>query len=245
MTESERILAEYRDQIRRLCGEERAKKSLIEYDRGWYYIELARKFPDGSIGIISDIKGASAYRKTQVLLMIKNLKKRQPDFTVLKAELDKSFESGTLVPHKIYQTRFGKKDDCLRACLATMLMLKIEDIPELSDIDTWVVELNKWLVTKEIYAVVYWAKWKPPKEAFVIACGKSPREISHCVIMKNGEVVHDPHPECGGLVGKIEDYLLLVPLKPWSFEMLMGVYAAGVSRQLADSRKKKCFHKHK
>jgi len=65
----------YRDELRRLYGDERADKSRADHHRGWYYINEARRWPDGSCGIIG---AASAYRKQQVLEMLAVLQGRQP-----------------------------------------------------------------------------------------------------------------------------------------------------------------------
>jgi len=47
---------------------------------------------------------------------------------------------------KIYQTKFGEEGDCFRACLASILELKIEDVPEFKEgHGVWYQKYRKWL----------------------------------------------------------------------------------------------------
>ena len=64
------ILHQYYEAVRLLHGEERAEKSDIYYSNGWYYINLASRFPDGSVGTINP---PNAYRKSQVIEMTATL----------------------------------------------------------------------------------------------------------------------------------------------------------------------------
>jgi hypothetical protein len=45
-------VATLREEVRRNLGCRIAKNSTIRYERGWYYVNLARRFDDGSVGII-------------------------------------------------------------------------------------------------------------------------------------------------------------------------------------------------
>jgi len=45
----------------------------------------------------------------------------------------------------------------------------------------------------------------------VIAGGPGPRGCDHCVLMRDGKLVHDPHPEGGGLMS-VADVTLIVLL---------------------------------
>ena len=35
------------------------------------------------------------------------------------------------------------------------------------------------------------------------------KDVGHCVVCLDGEMVHDPHPDKTGLAGPIEDWILL------------------------------------
>ena len=63
----EEILKEYRKLLADLNGKDIARKSDLYYRSGWYYLNIARKFEDGSIGILGI---PSCYRKRELLEMI-------------------------------------------------------------------------------------------------------------------------------------------------------------------------------
>jgi hypothetical protein len=53
-------------------------------------------------------------------------------------------------------------------------------------------------------------------DTYCIANGPGPRGFRHAVVYLNGELVHDPHPEGGGLL-KVEEYEWFVSLRPEKF----------------------------
>lgn len=65
------LCSTYREELRRLYGNKIADESRIYYGHGWYYINVAKEYPDGSIGCIGP---AHAYRKNRVVAMIHNLR---------------------------------------------------------------------------------------------------------------------------------------------------------------------------
>ncbi|MCP4537709.1 MAG: hypothetical protein GY832_11225 [Chloroflexi bacterium] len=70
----EELCQTYRAELRRVYGDERAQKSRVDYHRSWYYINVARKYEDGSIGPYGI---APAFRKSKVIELIRNLRKRK------------------------------------------------------------------------------------------------------------------------------------------------------------------------
>jgi hypothetical protein len=69
------LCAAYREQLRRLYGDEIADRSRVSHARGWYYISKAKMWPDGSIGAC---QVANAFRKNRVLEKLKTLRAREP-----------------------------------------------------------------------------------------------------------------------------------------------------------------------
>lgn len=67
----------YREQVARLYGKERAAASRVFYDRGWFYIVIASRYPDGSIGLGGRLPVGQ--RKRQVVERILNLATREPE----------------------------------------------------------------------------------------------------------------------------------------------------------------------
>ena len=76
MKEHEQIIHDYREALRRLYGDEYADKSYLHYWGGWYRIDIARRFPDGSCGVISSIHGPQALRKKEIIARTKELLRR-------------------------------------------------------------------------------------------------------------------------------------------------------------------------
>jgi hypothetical protein len=105
----------------------------------------------------------------------------------------------------------GVRGNCLRAAIASLLELEIEDVPafeELSD-GAWFPALLDFLRERGYGFDQMDATDEPT--GYVIACGDSPRGIYHAVIYRDGRLAHDPHPSGAGLVS-VERYWLISPL---------------------------------
>jgi hypothetical protein len=117
--------------------------------------------------------------------------------------------------HNPAQGRYG---DCFRACIASILHLPAQAVPHVfdgaSDDDTagdGLEMLNQWLAQ---YGLAYtevlttdplqmMARYN--SAAYHVMVGRSPRGGNHAVVAKAGKVVHDPHPERGGLSKPLQD----------------------------------------
>ena len=129
----------------------------------------------------------------------------------------------------VHQTKFGNDfydidtvGNCYPACIASILNLDLEDVPEIygkdrvsedkDSPDNWMAGVD-WL-NKRGYSIVCF-EWPVPSQlmrafngSYVILSGKSPRfkTTNHAVvglITEHGfEIVHDPHPEGTGIDGK-------------------------------------------
>ena len=123
-----------------------------------------------------------------------------------------------------------KKGNCWAACIASFLGLSIDLVPNFCDKypNRWLLETIKWLSAYN-YALVYVdltridAKdLEIPIDMPFIVCGKSPRHnCYHACIMEQKidgtlKLVHDPHPDGTGIVGKPIDYTFIFK-KPGSF----------------------------
>jgi hypothetical protein len=129
------------------------------------------------------------------------------------------------IPQSIFVST-GVRGDCFRACVASILELPIEDVPHFVAIEKdWWGEVQRWLAKWDLFAL--WIRvgedfmlgW-PAETTYCILNGESPRAKGrkHCVVARldgwNFEVVHDPHPEGGGIVGTPESAVLFVPMHP-------------------------------
>ncbi len=100
------------------------------------------------------------------------------------------------------QTVFDNlRGNCYAACIASVLEMKLEDVPwpngnndDFAGIyETWFAELN--------LQVVYAVPGVPMPKGYLIASVPSPRfpGSNHAVVIKDGRVVHDPHPSRASL----------------------------------------------
>lgn len=69
----EELCQAYLAEIARLYGEEMGEKSECNYVHGWFYVNLARKWQDGSVGPMGP---ANPYRRKKLEEMLANLRKR-------------------------------------------------------------------------------------------------------------------------------------------------------------------------
>lgn len=121
---------------------------------------------------------------------------------------------------KVMQTITGIVGNCQTAVIASLLEWEIEDVPyfakglhpdlipsenDRADIfnkrvddffENLGYQLNWYLPSDEIDRYIREECIDIPYQV----AGKSPRGYQHVVIYLNGEMVHDPHPEGGGVI---------------------------------------------
>jgi len=122
--------------------------------------------------------------------------------------------------HKIYQTTFGDgSGNCFAACIASLLELDIEEVPNFCEgnKNDWWEKTNKWLAKYNLWfcdvKILEYEDGNPlPWPGYYIVSGKGPRGLQHSVIYKDGNLLHDPYPDGGGV--KPEWVGVLVPLIP-------------------------------
>jgi hypothetical protein len=103
--------------------------------------------------------------------------------------------------------------DCLRAIVASLLDLPLSEVPHFcaeGDGEGWFLRLGLWLQARGLCVVPLLG----PQciDAFHIAAGPSRRGVRHAVVMRNGRVVHDPHPTREG-IESVDQAFLFVPIK--------------------------------
>lgn len=110
------------------------------------------------------------------------------------------------IPMKpIKQTRIGSKGNCFEACIASILELKINDVPDLNAFEEnceWVPLLNKWLSRYDVCYIECnierndMDSFFKDRNFYYILIGKTSRseDILHAVVGYNSKIVHDPHP---------------------------------------------------
>lgn len=113
-------------------------------------------------------------------------------------------------------TQFG---NCFAACIASILELDIEDVPNFSESITWLWEVNDWLKQYGLYYLDFNLYDDMRSEISVyfgyhILTGDSLRGCRHSVVAKAGKMIHDPHPSRDGLIGDKFGYGFIISLNP-------------------------------
>lgn len=125
----------------------------------------------------------------------------------------------------VFQDRFRTKTtrgNCFSACVASILEIQLNDVPnwvedgEKSGI-AWRTLFERWCACNGIAVIeIMFEDGEMPDiytEAFMIANGVGTRLfesefIRHSVVYQGKQLVHDPHPEGGGLT-KVESFTIL------------------------------------
>jgi len=115
---------------------------------------------------------------------------------------------------RVLQTKFGDDGNCLTASLASALGLDLLDIPEITQ-DEWWLQLEAVLLGKGFFPV--YVDEKQILKGYVpkgthLAGIDSPRSGLglHSVVIEDGVIVWDPHPDQDGYGRPLRDITLLV-----------------------------------
>lgn len=112
----------------------------------------------------------------------------------------------------------GISGDCLRACVASILELPLEEVPHfVEEHQNGILAMHDWLFTRGIDCLAL--KGHYDVSTHVIFTGLSPRSTHgrHAVVGLAGEIVHDPHPDRTGLRGLAEHTYIFLPVEfDWS-----------------------------
>lgn len=115
----------------------------------------------------------------------------------------------------------GFYGDCFRACIASLLHMPTEQVPHVlenygdePDAD-FIGRMNLWLNRHRLVFIEFPTAQDEDAllqvsrayfgDVHYVLLGRSKRGYNHNAIYKAGELVHDPHPEGGGIVGPAED----------------------------------------
>jgi hypothetical protein len=115
----------------------------------------------------------------------------------------------------VFQTNIHNEStngNCMRASLASLFELKIDDIPKFENMkkNSWRREFNFWLKSMNILLK---EEYEAPRDnQFYISIGMTNRGVLHCVVSQSGKMIHDPHPSQDGLEN-IKKYWLFKDVK--------------------------------
>ena len=105
----------------------------------------------------------------------------------------------------VYQDKFGldwtKPDagNCLQACLASVLEVALDAVPHFVVLEDHHDAMNRWLLEHYgLYVLAFPSTGPEPwAQGYYLQSGKGPRGAEHIVVMKDGELAHDPIGENG------------------------------------------------
>lgn len=123
----------------------------------------------------------------------------------------------------VMQTTLGRRGNCMSACLASILEIPIETVPNFFEVAgegvaEWWGALREWLkpfgfgvITLTFEDAGMWNTLC--LDGYHIVSGPSPRVEGsfHATVWHAGRMVHDPHPDQSG-IGRPETLDLLYPL---------------------------------
>lgn len=131
----------------------------------------------------------------------------------------------------VYQDRFGKPlGNCFAACIASIFELPLRNVPDFAKINLnedgtdngdWYAAAWDFCVARGFELHYRYSKsredgtsgidWIEGAYPYHLIGGTSPRGLSHSVVGYKGKIIHDPHPEGGGL-SPVSDFGFLVPI---------------------------------
>jgi len=102
------------------------------------------------------------------------------------------------------QTKTGMEGNCFAACLASLLDVPLETIPDFylpSGEDGWWDEVRKFLATHDlgIFTIGFSQDFLEKHDGYFIVAGHTDRGLMHATLWHNGKMIHDPHPSKAGL----------------------------------------------
>ena len=127
---------------------------------------------------------------------------------------------------KVFQTIFDfKNGNCFQACVASVLELPLEDVPNFcaEDQDEWLRNYNEWLRPRGL-GVIHVITDACSDSNIIISeftagyhiAGVEPTKgEKHAVVIHNGIIVHDPHPRQNAFKLPIIDIQLFTVQEPW------------------------------
>ena len=136
----------------------------------------------------------------------------------------------------VMQTQFGSpRGNCFAACIASILEVPLRTVPNFCEQENWREATNEWLKPMGLCYLDVTLPGDARDELvrfwqFHVISGDGPRGLRHSVVGFAGEIVHDPHPDGGGVAGDLE-YGLLICNEPMRHCSVRGVNPEGAANE--------------
>lgn len=113
---------------------------------------------------------------------------------------------------RLYSKEAGTKGDCTQCCIASILDLAYEDVPDFIMEENFFRSRDAFLASKGLRMQDV-APWFLKPDRMYLACGTTVRTpltgVHHMVIYQGDKLLFDPHPSKAGLVNVTEFYELV------------------------------------
>ena len=131
----------------------------------------------------------------------------------------------------VYQSKLGKGGDCFRACVASLMEKRLDDVPDFMNMfledefaDRCYLAFAEWLKPMGFAHILLQPSFGELEGSFMkrnidltgalcIANGRSPRGSFHSVVYGGGVVLHDPVKGGGGILS-VESMVIVFPIDP-------------------------------
>lgn len=107
----------------------------------------------------------------------------------------------------VYQTILtAPGGDCFRACVASILELRLDDVPNIQNSDNhdWWQAWNDWLEPRKIYLCAWAGDWRPKGYSILTVKSKA-HAWHHAVVALDSRPIWNPRPGYGNDV-RIDEY---------------------------------------
>jgi hypothetical protein len=114
-----------------------------------------------------------------------------------------------------YDPERPKNGNCTEAAVASILGLPLEAVPLFRDAGP--TSHDFWCAFEDFFEGLGFGVVRLPgnhvPDVLYLASGPAERGCSHMVVMRDGKLIHDPHPSAAGLLS-VEHVWLVVPHDP-------------------------------
>ena len=116
-----------------------------------------------------------------------------------------------------YDPENPKSGNCAQAAVASILGVNLESVPDFKK-EAGEDAYSFWTLFEDfLFNQGFWTMRKDGPnyipEGYYLACGPSSRDCGHMVVMRSGELAHDPHPSKEGII-EVEHIWMLIPMDP-------------------------------
>ena len=116
----------------------------------------------------------------------------------------------------ITQTIVGIQGNCMAACIASVLEIPIEAVPNYGHLEDWIDRFNDWIADANLRLLNFRLNGQTVPKGYLIRALETDHETLHAVVYRDGLEVWDPHPIPIRFTSYRDDWTAFVILDPAS-----------------------------